>query len=321
MERISLSNTEFEGRNNAYLFVGERTVLVDTGLAVDPVADQLEAGLADHGIAPADLDAIMLTHWHADHAALAGTFQQASDATVRAGQQEAGLVAQDDDAYAALDSARNRLLDDWGVPAGPREELLAFMEASQEQVGQPATVTPIEDGERVRAGDETLTACHTPGHTAGHTCYVRENGSVLSGDALLPQYTPNVGGADPRVDRPLGTYLDTLTRFRERDFDRAYPGHRDPIDDPAGRADEILTHHRTRANRIIRVLDNFGPADAWTVSAELFGSLDGIHIIHGPGEAFAHLDHLARHGLVERTPEGYVATDATAADLDAVFPG
>ena len=95
MERIPLDNTEFEGRNNAYLFDGDRPVLVDTGLAVSDISDQLESGLDAHGVALADLDAVLVTHWHGDHAGLAGTFQQESDAIVRAGIADVGLVAQD----------------------------------------------------------------------------------------------------------------------------------------------------------------------------------------------------------------------------------
>ena len=48
-----------------------------------------------------------------------------------------------------------------------------------------------------------------------------------------------------------------------------------------------------------------GPATPWTVSDELFGSLSDIHVLHGPGEAFAHLEHLEAGGIVGRAgPEG-----------------
>lgn len=59
--------------------------------------------------------------------------------------------------------------------------------------------------------------------------------------------------------------------------------------------------------------------DAWTVSAHLFGDLDGIHVLHGPGEAYAHLEHLRDAGAVVITDRKYeLVRDVHA--LDVLFP-
>jgi glyoxylase-like metal-dependent hydrolase (beta-lactamase superfamily II) len=319
VHRILLENTEFEGNNSTYLFDGEVTTLVDTGIATETAREQVEAGLAEHGVAVTDLDAVLLTHWHVDHAGLAGAFQAESAADVYAHPRDAPLVERDHEAEARMEEMRDRKFAEWGMPEEPMERLLAFFEAASAQQGDGAAVTHLADGESVRAGDETLTAVHTPGHTDGHLAYVREDGSVLTGDALLPNYTPNVGGADPRVDGPLGQYLDTLSWLLEEDFQRAYPGHRDPIDDPSGRAHEIVGHHQERAERVLDYLDDHGPADPWTVSSHLFGGLEGIHIMHGPGEAYAHLDHMQRHGLLA-LEDGRYRLLADRPPLESLFP-
>ena len=41
--------------------------------------------------------------------------------------------------------------------------------------------------------------------------------------------------------------------------------------------------------------------------------------MHGPGEAFAHLDHLERHGLVEETPDGYDLVDEAETSVENVI--
>jgi hypothetical protein len=47
--------------------------------------------------------------------------------------------------------------------------------------------------------------------------------------------------------------------------------------------------------------------------------LKEIHILHGPGEAWAHLDHLAHAGVVERDGHRYRLVDAEV-DVASLFP-
>ena len=322
MERIRLANTVFEGLNNAYVFGADSNAptLVDTGVATPETREQLEEGLADVGVAIGDLDQILVTHWHGDHAGLAGALQEESGATVRAHTADAPLVGGEEAAWAAMDERQRELLDEWGLPAEPREELLGFLDGSLQ--GTPPTVEPFEDGARFDTPEGTLEALHLPGHAAGLTGFAFDGTAgreLLSGDALLPHYTPNVGGADVRVERPLAQYLDTLSGIVDAGFARAWPGHRDPIDDPAGRAREIIVHHRERTGNVLDILREHGPATAWTVSAHLFGDLSAIHILHGPGEAYAHLEHLSAHDVTEPTDDGYRLLDSEP-DLDELFP-
>ncbi|SER68489.1 MBL fold metallo-hydrolase [Natrinema salaciae] len=301
MDRISLGNDEFEGRNNAYVLADDDTgelALVDTGIATDDIRRDLREGLAERGYELSDVDDIVLTHFHVDHAGLAGEIQAASGATVSVHAADAPLVAQDPDAVAAVEERRRELLAEWGVPEDARNEFFAFFE-SVEIEGRPAEPTPIEDGDVLEVGGRTLETVHAPGHAAGLCCFETADGDeAFVGDAVLPVYTPNVGGADFRVDRPLEKYVATLERLIDRDYDRVWPGHRDPIEEPTERAETILEHHRERTATILDFLTDHGSADAWTVSNYLFGDLEGIHIVHGPGEAFAHLDHLRHEGVV-----------------------
>ncbi|MFC4436872.1 MULTISPECIES: MBL fold metallo-hydrolase [Natrialbaceae] len=329
MDRISLGNEEFEGRNNAYVLADEERdelALVDTGIATDAVRADLRDGLAERGYEFADIDDVVLTHFHVDHAGLAGEIQQESDATVYVHEADAPLVERDSGAVAAVEERRLELLEQWGVPDDAREELLSFLEAGTSLEGEPAETTPVEGGDVLEVGGRTLEALHAPGHAAGLCCFEisgasethRGGGSeAFVGDAVLPVYTPNVGGADLRVDRPLAKYAETLGRIVDRDYDRVWPGHRDPIDEPTERARTILEHHRERTENVLDVLEDHGPADAWTVSAHLFGDLEGIHIIHGPGEAYAHLDHLRHEGAVT-FDEGRYALRDSATDRESI---
>jgi glyoxylase-like metal-dependent hydrolase (beta-lactamase superfamily II) len=57
--------------------------------------------------------------------------------------------------------------------------------------------TPIRDGERIRLGDATLRAVHTPGHTNESTSYVLNEAAVFTGDTL---FTQGVGRPDLHAD-------------------------------------------------------------------------------------------------------------------------
>lgn len=316
MERIALSNSAFEGDNNAYLFVDNDVTLVDTGDWLATTRDQLTDALADYGVGFDDVDRVFLTHWHHDHTGLAGEIQAESGAEVFVHDADAPLVAGDADAERELEAAHERAFERWQVPESERAVLRDVL-TTHEEVTPTPDVTTLEDGETFSVAGRELRAVHTPGHAAGHCIFELDGTAILSGDALLPKYTPNVGGADIRVERPLAKYLETLRAIAAADYDRAWSGHRNPIDEPTRRAEAIVEHHEQRAYRVLDALRHHGPCDTWTVSADLFGDLNGIHILHGPGECGAHLDHLERTGTVVADGNEYRLADGVTDRVEA----
>ena len=349
VHRIQLDNTVFEGQNAVYLIEADQTTLVDTAVATPAVRADLEADLERHGVGFSDVDTVVLTHWHPDHAGLAGAIQAESGARVVVHAADAPIVDGSEEPLTADPERQRETFTAWGMPAAARERLRSFFEsAATGLVERDPTVTPVEDGDLVDLGGVTLETVHLPGHTAGLCGFAfdpttveavdstgggrpsdarlddgrtddgTDRSAIFTGDALLPRYTPNVGGADVRVEDPLATYAASLARLVDRDPAVAHPGHRDRIDEPARRAAEILAHHRERTARVVGVLDR-GPATAWETSTALFGDLEGIHVLHGPGEAFAHLDHLVGAGVAERDETTYHLVESTP-DVDALFP-
>ncbi|AAG19193.1 MBL fold metallo-hydrolase [Halobacterium salinarum] len=319
VHQFQLTNAAFEGRNSVYLLgVGDDaapTTLVDTGIATPAVEAELRTALDDRGTSFAAIDRILLTHWHHDHAGLAGTIQADGDATVYVHEADAAMVAQDADAVSGMAATQAAYLDEWGMPADKQAELNDFLDTHDGLQGQPADVTPLSDGDTVQLGGLDAEVVHLPGHAAGLVAYVVERDGrreAFVGDAILPKYTPNVGGADVRVERPLQRYRDSLQRIEALDLDRAWPGHRGPVFAPAARARDIAAHHDERTERVLDVVRARGPVSAWTVSDALFGELHDIHVLHGPGEAYAHLDDLVHEGVLVESQPGEYALAASA---------
>ncbi|WP_330632998.1 MBL fold metallo-hydrolase [Halocatena halophila] len=310
MEVISLSNAEFEGENSVYLLRGNDSVaLIDTAIETPETERRLREQLAEYGVALSEIDSIVVTHWHQDHAGLAGVLQRESNATVYVHEADAPLVAQEDGPTDALFERQRQQFTSWGIPEDRRAALLDRLAGTAATTTVAPSVTPVADGDQLTVAGTELTVIHAPGHTAGQCCFAftAEDGSTQAfvGDAILGQYTPNVGGADVRVEHPLDQYLATLSRIIDQEFAVAWPGHRDAITVPSDRARTIYEHHVERATRVATVVAEHGPMNAWEVSAELFGSLEGIHVMHGPGEAYSHLDHLARHGRLSESDGVY----------------
>ncbi|GGJ00451.1 MBL fold hydrolase [Halobellus salinus] len=328
VQRIAHTAASPEGENSTY-------VLPDRGLVVDPGPpgeapwETLTNGLAAAGLPVDAIGTVAVTHWHADHAGVAPRLAAAADAELVLHENDAPLVAD----YAAERERRldrdARRLRAWGVPDATVADIVDGDTPSPMPDACP--VSAVTDGESV-AGAE---AVHTPGHTAGHLALLADD-ALLVGDAVLPTYTPNVGGSDTRLDAALSTYLDTLDELVERfggDTGSeaaappdAYPGHGPTVDLP-DRIRTIRDHHADRTLDAVAALpdpgDNTddgepGPTP-WAVANDLFGEMAGIHAKMGAGEAAAHLAFAADHGFAERVgeaPDRYVRARRTL-DIDS----
>ncbi|GII53771.1 hypothetical protein Pth03_21600 [Planotetraspora thailandica] len=175
-----------------------RTVLVDTGIgdagspaaAWAPVPGRLQEGLAAVGVAPADVDVVVLTHLHTDHAS--------------------GCVAAAEPVFPNARHVIQRAELDWVTRPMLRE-----------------VVEPLRDTIEVVDGDAGLVpgarVVHAPGHTPGHQC-VEVGDLMVTGDALLHP----VQLADPTITYVYDEDPEQAVRTRVAILGRAgviAPGH------------------------------------------------------------------------------------------------
>lgn len=288
--RITVGRGSPEGANSAYL-LPDHGLLVDPGPPGDDAWQALRAGFRAAAVPLDDVDHVVVTHWHTDHAGLAPRLATEAEATVHMHARDAPFVADYEQSRADRLDRDAAALRRWGVPESAVEAVVRG--DSPSPMPPEFAVEGHEDGDEVAGGR----LVHTPGHTAGHVA-LEVDDDLFVGDAVLPTYTPNVGGSDTRLANPLDDYLTTLSRL-DRLAERLafHPGHGETVDLP-GRLEQIRAHHTRRTERVSDHLATREQATPWEIAGDLFGDLTGIHVKFGAGEAAAHLAALRERGYV-----------------------
>ncbi len=135
----------------------------------------------------------------------------------------------------------------------------------------------------------------TPGHAPDHYAFVVGR-AALTGDAVLGEGSVFIA-PDPGA---LTGYLDALRGLRARELDVLLPGHGPPVDDPAAKLDQYISHRLDRERRLLAAL----AGGARTVDELLDEVWNDAPAALRPAAAVtlaAHLDKLADEG---RLPEG-----------------
>ena len=230
---IQILDTHFQGMAQVtavYLLVGsDGPVLIETGPGSTLPA--VISALAAQGFRPRDIKHVLLTHIHLDHAGAAGWWAR----------QGAQIYVHHVGAPHLIDPSK--LLASATRIYGDRMDTLWG-----EFLAAPAgKVTPLHDGDTVRAGGMTFTALDTPGHAYHHHTYLLtdDNGRriAFTGDAAgvrLPQFDV-VDLPAPPPEFHLETWLGTLDRLEAAAAGVIYPTHFGPIHDIHGHLSQLRT--------------------------------------------------------------------------------
>jgi glyoxylase-like metal-dependent hydrolase (beta-lactamase superfamily II) len=270
------------GPRHVHCYVVDGT-LFDTGL-----------GLGDAPWPRIEAERIAITHFHPDHVGGAAVAAAVTGARVHQG---------------ALDYAQCRRVwgsRDWperiaswfrrhGVPAAITDELIAQGHAF-------AAFVRHQDDPELLYEDSDLAGWRVvelPGHADGHLAFLRD-GVMIGGDHLLTPISPAVGLYPESRPDPLGDYLRSLERTIALAPAIVYPGHGEPIADPAARARELIDHHAERLAATAAALSS-EPRTGFEVSHRLFGdSLGPTQRRFAVAETLSHLERLVHEGAAAR---------------------
>ena len=285
------------GPVNAYLIKRDPLILVDAGVKTDDAHAALVSWLDAHGVAPADLEVILITHGHLDHMGLLERLLEESDATAYAHPY---VVERSRDPRTSeeetLRFARD-VMRELGVPQDRIDACMVERESYRSYGELTFVGHNIEDGEVV----EGLTAHHVPGHSASDTLFVcAASRLAFTGDHILKSIHPNPllrrprpGGSRPRS---LLEYRQSLQRTRSLGLECCFPGHGPIITDPTAVIDGLLRRQDDRAERVVAILgrDTLTPFD---VTRAMFPKLGSGHLYLGLSAATGLLELLEERRL------------------------
>ncbi len=180
-------------------------------------------GLKAHHLTPADIDHVLLTHIHLDHAGAAWALAR-EGATIHVHPAGARHII---DPEKLVASAKRIYQDKMDILWGDIQPIPA------------SRVHVVEDGEQLVLGDKTLIAHHTPGHAVHHIAWQCE--SIL--------FTGDVGGIHiqnglvappcPPPEFQLEDWLSSIKKIRNLQVDELVLTHFGPVRNIGDHLDEL----------------------------------------------------------------------------------
>ena len=247
---------------SVYLLNEEKKAIVDTGPATS--AEAVLEGIEKLGVAAGEIDYLIVSHIHLDHAGGAGRLLR--------DMPRASVVVHHR-------AARHLVAPDRLVRSVTEAQGEAMMAKMGEVVPVDDTrVHPVAENDRIELSPrQVLNFLETPGH-APHELCIREsrNNGLFSGDAIGVSVAENsvLLPVTPPPGFDLTLYLETLERLARLDVSRIYYSHfgaADSVGEDLRRAADLL---RAWNELVLRAIDENGSDNAaeklrQSMSAEL----------------------------------------------------
>ncbi|MGE5139972.1 MAG: MBL fold metallo-hydrolase [Rudaea sp.] len=182
----------FDFSSNTYVIQGDRLAIVDPGNDYTGFM-----GLWQLGFKPEDIDKVVLTHGHPDHAMGVIELLRSYPNIREHGGFELLVHA-----------------------AGPRQLKGLVRESG-------CRLTELEGGETLELGGLEWLVINTPGHTVDGIClYHPDTKTAITGDTALPDAMAEI---DESAGGRLDHYLFSLRALLSRDIQNVLPGHGAPV--------------------------------------------------------------------------------------------
>ncbi len=279
-------------------------IIVDTGVGTDTTRE-LWKKIVDEKLAGERITGVICTHYHYDHAGLAGWLTEWLRVPLYMSYGEYyTLCVRAAETGDELPWEYQEFFRHAGFPAEYLAEVMVYVRKSAMLMTRPpASFRRLRHGESMRIGDREWHLHVGEGHSPEHMLlHCPQDNLLVAGDQLLPRITSNVGimPSEPEADQLAYwfTTLDNLARLPAETF--VLPAHELPYYGLATRVEQLHAHHDQHF-ATIRKLCAKQALTAFETAVALYPTrktrLDDLMAM---GECLAHLTHLRNRGEIER---------------------
>lgn len=286
------------GDVNSYLIKGDALTLIDAGPKTPEAWLALKAGLKEANVTPEDIEQVVLTHHHPDHAGCVDGFENA----MLYGHPYNDLWLRRDQAFFDYhDAFYLERLQEEGVP----EELWFWVKKMKRPLNllgdRPLDMT-INEGD-VLPGHPEWGVMETLGHAQSHLSFWNEESrEMIGGDHVIAKVSSNPliePPFDPAEGRPksLLQYNASLGRLLKMPIDVIYSGHGEEVRNVHELITQRLEKQHLRAMKVLDLLDG-REGTVYDLTKQLFPHAYEKELGLTLSETIGQIDYLLEDGLI-----------------------
>ncbi|MGN4124733.1 MBL fold metallo-hydrolase [Lysinibacillus sphaericus] len=298
IHKIEIPTPYEVGDVNAFVVKGDALTIFDVGPKTMEAYDALKWGIRAAGFQLQDIEQVVLTHHHPDHAGWVDAFPHAE---ILGHAYNDKWLRHDEEFLRYHEQFYSERLFEHGVP---REYIQPSVHVRRELelVGERPLTQILNDGDEV-PGHPGLQAFETLGHAQSHFIFWDEKShNVIGGDLLLEKITPNPliePPLDRSLDRPksLLQYNASLEILRQLPVNTMYTGHGANLENIPYLIDKRLQRQHQQSLKVLELLGD----DQLTVvqiTQRLYPAIFQHKLGLTLSKTLGHLDYLEANHLV-----------------------
>ncbi|BAQ11187.1 metallo-beta-lactamase superfamily domain protein [Bacillus sp. OxB-1] len=286
------------GDVNSFLLKGDALSLIDAGPRTPEAYEAIQHGIKEAGYTLDEIEQVILTHHHPDHAGWIDAFDHAKVLGHAYNhpyltRDEAFLKHHDEFYYDRM--VEEGVPDDYLVAAKKMRGTLRY-------VGERPLDILLKEGDEL-PGHHGWTVLETLGHAQSHIAlWEEETGKLIGGDLVLEKVSSNPiiePPLDPKEGRPrsLLQYNQSLKRLLDLPIEVIYSGHGNEV---RGVHDLIKTRFAKQHERAMNVWSMLsgGPRTVFELTRELFPTVYQKELGLTLSETIGQTDYLLEQGLI-----------------------